>query len=541
MPLVVLMSTALVTLQVGPESGRDVSEEAGWPTYAFTLLYTILYDDSHGLLPGRELYERRLAHLEAVIERESFGRIAISPQLHFIHARELGDDRLQYTGRTIYEWIPALENYYSERGVSYDILVFCPASQEYGPWCTDGPSQGYSYKDKKYLCMEAFLDPAREEEDEPAAALAIHKILHGFGYNHISQENRPLNLLEWSIGLPKTRVLPFAPQGQGIGIIFDKHIMKVLGFLPRNDFEKSCPDSEGLTCIGDNHYFCENSYDIRCIDSDQDNIVDIEDDYLFTPYGSAHEPDTDEDGIPDALDLCEGNRIAFETNMRLKKTKGMVDGERVEITLEPASMIKGINLYEARNIGGFIGFPKSSATRVAGNSISLDSGSLPSITRLQILYHSPEGAFYRPFYLYREPQQLEYVHEREWYYFSRFGCDIPLGVNFSHAATYDRDLDGLPDKERFAFAARITEAYDWDADGTPDVEDNLPTVHGDCSNRSVKGVPDSDGDGLCDPAYFSFVERVPGMMPGDLAISVKEDPEADSCPYVYGSKDNGCP
>ena len=93
----------------------------------------------------------------------------------------------------------------------------------------------------------------------------------------------------------------------------------------------------------------------------------------------------------------------------------------------------------------------------------------------------------------------------------------------------------------FAFADRITDQYDWDSDGIPDVEDNLPTVHGGCSNRSVKGVPDSDGDGLCDPAYFSFVETVPGIMEGDLAVSFKEDPHADSCPYVYGTKDGGCP
>jgi hypothetical protein len=541
MPLVILVSTALVTLRVDPGADRAGPEEGISPAYAFSLLYAILHDDSHGPLPSCELYERRLAHLEEVIERESFGRIMIAPQLHFIHARDLGNDRVQYAKRTVFDWIHALEDYCREQGVEYDILVFCPASEKYGPWCTDGPSQGYSYSGKKYLCLETFLDHSKEEEDDPAVALALHKIFHGFGYNHISQENRPMNLLEWNMGLPKTRILPLAPQGRGTGIIFDKHIMKVLGFLPRNDFEKDCLDSQGLTCVGDSHYFCENSYDIRCIDSDEDNILDREDDYLFTPHGSVHAPDADSDGIPDHLDLCEGNGIALDTNIRLKKTKGIIDRERVEITLEPASMIKGINVYEAKNINGFIGFPKGSAKRTVGNRVSLDGESLASITRLQIIYDSHEGAFYRPFYLYQEPQQIEYVHEKEWYYFSRFGCDIPLGVNFSNRATYDRNLDGLPDKEGFGFAARITAEYDWDSDGIPDVEDSLPTVHGKCSNRSVKGVPDSDGDGLCDPAYFSFSEGAPGILDGDLAISVRQDPDADSCPYVYGTKDGGCP
>ena len=171
----------------------------------------------------------------------------------------------------------------------------------------------------------------------------------------------------------------------------------------------------------------------------------------------------------------------------------------------------------------------------------LEAESLSVITRLQIFYDSPEGSFYRPFYLYREPQQIEYVHEKEWYYFSRFGCDIPLGVRFSEISTYDRDLDGLPDRELFPFAERITNEYDWDSDGVPDVEDSLPTVHGGCSNRNVRGVPDSDGDGLCDPSYFRFAESAPGMLEGDLAITVMKDADADSCPYVYSRKDGGCP
>ena len=540
-PVVVLVSIALVTVKVGRDSDRDGPKEETQPAYAFTLLYTILHDDSHGSLPRRELYERRLAYLEKVIERESFGRMMISPQLHFLPAREIGDDRLAYSKRSIYDWISVLEEYYMQERIAYDILVFCPATEQYGPWCTDGPSQGYSYNTKKYLCMETFLDPSREEEDPRAVALAIHKILHGFGYNHISQENRPMSLLEWNIGLPKTKILPLAPREQGSPIIFDKHIMKVLGFLPRNDFERECPDSRGLTCVEEKAYFCENSYDIRCIDSDGDNIVDGKDDYLFTPYGSVGAPDADSDGIPDHLDLCEGNEIAFETNIRMKRTKAIVDRPSVEIKMEPASRIRGVNIYDAKNLGGFIGFLRSSVRRVTGNELSLDAASLSAVTRLQIFYDSPKGSFYKPFYLYREPQQIEYVHEKEWYYFSRFGCDIPLGVNFADISTYDNNLDGLPDRESFGFADRITNDYDWDSDGIPDTDDTLPTVHGDCSNRSVKGVPDTDGDGWCDPAYFRFAESVPGVLEGDLAISVKEDAEADPCPYVHGTKEDGCP
>jgi hypothetical protein len=526
-----LVSVALVSRTGDPEAR----------TYDFKLLYAILHDDSYGPLPPQEIYARRLARLERVVERESFGRIMITPQLHFIHAQEIGDDRLAYSDRNIREWIPLLEEYCTQSGISYDILVFCPASEEYGPWCMDGPSQGYSYRNRKYLCLETFLDHGRQEEDEQAVALAIHKILHGFGYNHISQENRPSNLLGWNMGLPKTRIMPLAPQEEGSRILFDKHIMKVLGFLPRNGFEEKCPDSDGLTCTEENGYYCENSYDIRCTDEDQDDIVDAADDYLFTPYGSSAEQDLDADGIPDPLDLCEGNEIRFDTNIRMGKTRGIVDRNRVEIQLEPALRIKGVNIYDAKNIGGFIGFLRGDVQRVTGNRLSIEAESLSVITRLQIFYDSPEGSFYRPFYLYREPQRLEYVHEKEWYYFSRFGCDIPLGVRFSDISTYDRDLDGLPDRELFSFANQITNDYDWDSDGVPDVADSLPTVHGGCSTRHVKGVPDSDGDGLCDPAYFRFVESTPGMLEGDLAISVMEDADADHCPYVYGRDGSGCP
>ena len=87
-----LLVASLLVVSVAFVSRTGDSEEK---TYDFRLLYAILYDDAHGPLPPREIYARRLAHLETVIERESFGRIMISPQLHFIHAREIGDDLLE--------------------------------------------------------------------------------------------------------------------------------------------------------------------------------------------------------------------------------------------------------------------------------------------------------------------------------------------------------------------------------------------------------------------------------------------------------------
>jgi hypothetical protein len=535
------LAACLLLIAVALVSRREIREAPEPNAYDFKLLYLILFDDAHGPVLPEEMFARRLAHLEAVLERESFGRIRVSPRLTFLHARELGDDRLAYSSRGVVDWITALEAHCARNGTDYDILVFSPASEAYGPWCTDGPSQGYSRNGRKYLCMEAFLDPARKEEDGRAVALAIHKILHGFGYNHISQENRPSNLLEWSIGLPKTRILPLCPREEGAPLLFDKHIMKVLGFLPRNGFEEACPDRRGLVCEEESGFLCANSYDIRCIDSDRDGVVDSADDYLFTPYGSAGAADTDRDGIPDRLDLCDGDEVRVFANIRLMKSRAIVDRDRVEIRFEPASRIRGVNLQPARNLGGFIGFLKKEVTRITGSELSLDAESLSSITRLKVFYDSPQGPFYRPFYLYREPQEIEYVHEKEWYYFSRFGCDIPLGVRFSESSTYDRDLNGLPDGELFPFARKITDGYDWDSDGIPDLEDSLPTVHGRCGNRSVRGVPDSDGDGLCDPALFRFAETAPGLMEGDLAISFLEDAEADRCPYVRGTNGEGCP
>ena len=478
--------------------------------------------------------------LEDVLEKESFGTIEISPELHFIHIKDLGDDRLRYSNRNAYDWITTLEQYYKERQIPFDILTFLPASETYGPWCTDGPSIGYKYNNRNYFCLESFLDHSRKAEDKPAVALSIHKLFHGFGYNHISQENRPMNLMEWNIGLPKTRIFPFNNNGRDHRIIFDKHIMKVLGFLEKNDFEKECLDNQGFICRESNHYFCENSYDVSCIDSDQDNIVDAQDDYLFTPPGTGDAPDMDADGIPDALDLCHGDLITLETNIQLRKTKAVVDRDRVEITIAPAPMIKGVNIFASRSTNGFLTFTKGVVRRVKGNKLLLNANTLSPTTRLQIFYESRKGKFYKPFYLYLEPQYIEYVHEKEWYYFSRFGCDIPLGVNFSDNITYDRNLDGLPDEERFAFARQITNDYDWDSDGIPDRADNLPTVPGKCSNEYVKGVPDSDDDGWCDPAYFDF-SNSSGTSEGDLTISLKDDISADECPYVYSNDNNGCP
>ena len=105
--IVLLLAASLLLVSVALVSriGGFGSESA----YDFKLLYVILHDDAHGPLPPEEVYARRLARLETVIERESFGRILISPRLHFIHAQELGDDRLAYSNRSIEDWIPLLE------------------------------------------------------------------------------------------------------------------------------------------------------------------------------------------------------------------------------------------------------------------------------------------------------------------------------------------------------------------------------------------------------------------------------------------------
>ncbi|MEW6444331.1 MAG: hypothetical protein AB1640_25585 [bacterium] len=478
--------------------------------------------------------------LESVLESESLGRIRISPVLSLVHVSELGDDRLDYSTRSVYGWITDLEEYYAGKGLSYDILIFTPPSQDYAPWCTDGPSIGYSHHDRKYLCLETFLNPSNQEEDGPAVALTIHKILHGFGYHHVSRENRPTRLLEWNIGLPNTEVVPFTNFGDRHRMIFDPHIMRVLGLLPRSAIEQRCPDHDGFVCAGAGGYVCQNSYDVSCLDSDQDGIGDGEDDYPFTPYGSSGQPDTDRDGIPDLLDLCAGEAIQVHTNLEPGKSRAIVDQDRVTVRIEPGTMVRGVEICGATSIDGLVRFRKADTRRVDGNQLALDAKSLPAITRLLIRYESSQGAFARPFYLYKRPQQIEYVQEKEWFYFSRFGCDIPGGVDFSNPATYDADLDGLPDAARFRFARGITDRYDWDADGVPDLVDNLPAVHGTCQDGSVKGVPDSDQDGLCDPALFAYSEE-PGDDEGDLTIRFMEDPSSDACPYVFGLGERGCP
>ena len=81
--IALLVTASLLLVSVALVSRMGDSEAR---TYDFRLLYVILHDDAHGPLPPEEIYARRLARLETVIERESFGRIMISPRLHFIHA-----------------------------------------------------------------------------------------------------------------------------------------------------------------------------------------------------------------------------------------------------------------------------------------------------------------------------------------------------------------------------------------------------------------------------------------------------------------------
>jgi len=509
------------------------------PVYNFNLLYVLVHDDStpESALDD-SIWKKRTDLIEKIFHRESLGKINCNPQIVHFNVKQLGDKKLDYSKRNIKQWLGAIDN---KLKPDYDyevIALFTPLKVE--GWCRDAPSFGFNINNTIELCQEVF-GYGHDSDHTRAVGLLLHKMWHGIGYHHRAQELKPLPLLEWYLGLPESHLLPHASQGDfDGGFFFDRRFYKILGYLEQDDFDKLCLDSDDFICVHQGTDTCRESAGPYCSDSDKDGILDSEDSYVFSSPLSGK--DSDSDGIVDKLDLCDND-------IKVSALKGDFTGKEMKLIsktsnlqLEFASdleITKIVTTYYSM-INGFLRFPEENSITSSSKTLSLEGsgGYGKRFWRVQVFYTDAGQEYYRPFYVYFG-ENNEFVYEREWYYFNRFGCGVPSGIDLSAYQEFDSNHDGLPDADRFAFASDIDDDYDWDNDGVPDVEDTLPTVTGSCSDSHVQGVKDTDKDGFCDPGNFRYTQTR-GLDQYFEIRSVFENPESDLCPFLPG-EERGCP
>jgi hypothetical protein len=503
--------------------------------YYFRMLYVVFYDDLSAEYVTRSGWENRTLLVKNIIETETKGKALIDIDIVFLNVKDLGEKYLDYESKTIYDWIEELNQQVilQNNSNSYNIVSFTPISGM--PWCTDAPSQGYNRKGVIFICQEYF-SPYNKNENLRAAGLIIHKIMHGLGYNHINQDNKQFLFLDWYEGLPETNILLHATADQFNHPFLGEHFLGVLGLQNRSKEDNKCLDAQGLVCKSKNSYYCENSWGDYCADIDNDGIIDNVDDYpLSSPV---HGNDTDKDGIVDQLDLCPYNKIEFAG--KSKGTLKIMEKTKAELVFQSKNLsIEKLEIIPSSVEAGFIRFNNKKAFYKSGNRINISKRD-GNLLKINVYYNYKSKEYYRPFYLEFEGANANIVGEREWYFFSRFGCDIPAKLNLSDFEEYDENYDGLPDKEQFPWAEKIDESYDWDDDGFPDVNDSLPTVRGNCTDDFLRGVKDSDGDGLCDPGNFDFKDKSLAKY-GEIVQKVDKRQNYDACPYFRGIKEKqGC-
>ena len=454
----------------------------------------------HGASPSTEAfshadYEAVLARAATTLERESSHRVRLEWSIRELR---LGDLEFGYGVRTFREWFDDLTT--ATKDARYDALAFAPDRPL--AWCTDAHSLGAVFDSIAFTCLEA---PA----PLPLASnLLVHKLFHTFGFFHQQLRNKQWRLLDWEIGLPGYTT--FADVGA-------EPEPFIAPFALENGFSCEPGDAPGE---------CRDATGPFARDVDGDGIRDDRDGYPASP--PLHGPDSDHDGIPDALDLCPGNDVPI----------GGLDGGPM-IWWSNQSRPRVITPLEVRwtpvsfavdkRLGDLMWF--DDALERSGDVLDLPRG-LP--VRVRVITNRTR----RTFYVFGEssrtsPGPWGYFDETEWLYFGRFGCDPPASLDVHDIAAFDADRDGLPD------AIAIPSTYDWDGDGVPDRRDTLPTVAGHCSDAHVRGVKDTDGDGFCDPGRFSFSARREAHSFGELPV-VFDDPDADRCPYRAG-RNQGCP
>lgn len=502
--------------------------------YHLSLKYLVLYDrTSKKLIPELEDgFNRRLQLFDETMNSNSQGLMNFDSTLEFIDGKEIGITNLIYD-ENIFTKINLLYDLY---GKENDVIVFVPIYNDNTKWCTDGLSQGFNYKGKIFFCMEAYFNPNNPIENQGAIGLMTHKFLHGVGFNHQDQMYKQYTLLDWYSGLPETNMFLHGNFREFNQLYFDEYTIKVLGLKERSEFEKSCLDTEEFICKSKNSYFCQDSWGPFCQDIDKDNILDSDDQYVLSSPIRGN--DSDHDGIVDQLDLCNWNefKVFFDDELIQAPLRIKAGYEDAILSFESDNSIQSISLTPFDMVGGLIVFDEQKKITSAGSKVTISKSNV--FWRIEVLYEYQNKSYIRPFFITFSNFDADFVYEREWYYFNRFGCDMPKTVKLNNLQTYDRNVNGLPDKELFEWAKNINQTYDWDDDGVIDTEDTLPTVQGFCNNQHVKGVKDSDEDGFCDPGKFRF-DITNQIKDYELLMVVDINEKTDFCPFTSGTK-NGC-
>lgn len=523
--------------------------------YNLRHLYTVLYDDNEQITNEiKRRIKKRLDKFDITVKRESLGKINIESLPIYIDVRKMGDQGLEYSKRTVYEWIEDIWQFIGDK-YKFDIFSFSPSIDI--EWASDSHSVGYYIKDKICFCQEYYS--FTERGDWKACGLMLHKMLHGFGYHHQETFYLQLGLIDWNMGIPQVLGLEDAINNAYFNRIyfFNKHILQVLNLLEKPKYASNCIDFNGLKSVKSPFKEAQALYawDNTGMDVDGDGIVDSEDDYFLSSPRKGI--DSDNDGIIDELDLCPWNNITISGNVKIGKINLICMEETGTISFQSSTVditkVKAIGMEKILPIfkpeGINIYFPISNEITTIGNKVILkkEDKKVRAIEKIEVYYRYKDKEYYRPYYLYFFTPRMpipDLVNEREWYFFGRFGCDVPADIDLYDIDSYDANHDGFVDPGKYSFIDSIPPDYDWDDDGFPDIKDTLPTVHGLFSNKYVAGVKDSDGDGLADPGEFDF-SKIPVLKAfffGEIKKTNNKNPEWDWSPYFPGKKENhGCP
>ena len=517
------------------------------------LVYVVLY--SHKTQVKAETTTRvqeRLIIFSQTMTRETLGKMQITCTPLFINVHSLGLSGLNYQDHSFFEWMDCLLKT-DELKSNFDVVTFTPVMNI--PWANDSHSIGFYYKN--CVCFSLEYYPYTEDDDVQAIALMIHKMFHGFGYNHQNINMPALKLLNWELGLPVNTGLEAELRNiEGYNaFFFDQHILNVLDSSRHETGDSLCLDCDGLVSQSSpwRKGLTAYAYGPHCYDADHDGIIDEQDDYFLSSPIKGE--DADEDGIVDALDLVpwnyilvSGNIDAGKINLTAKDNKSIIEftGDKVNIVEIKTIYLKQVPVQlKPDNFPGC--FPKHDAVSTKGNRVALqkDMKKAP-IVRVEVHYEYQNKRYYRPYYFYFPGTPvLQIISEREWYYFLRYGADVPKGIDFYHVNSYDKDYDGILDNNQYKYF-NIPDEYDWDNDGFPDLKDTLPTVFGQFHNEFVSGVKDSDNDGLADPGCLDFSQPCSCISPyyyfGEFERIIGENYDYDRSPYLKGSiKSNGFP
>ncbi len=452
------------------------------------LLYVVLHNENNIEEMDKSPFKEKVDYFDETVERESFENIQSESKVKFLNVKNLGDSELRYNKRSIYEWREKLnEKLTSEH--DYNILTFSPF-RDAPKWCDDGGSFGWNRDGLIYFCMEPgtyfYYNPEIQEMEKPQGEPVqhmIHKTFHGFGFHHANWNYKQLTLRDGRHG-------GFPDRGEGQYSQFSNYVLRALRELPKENFNEKCQWDDWFECEQERFQkdTCQLAYGSHCFDADNDGVVDLKDPY---PFSSPVEgKDSTGDGIVDELDLCPWNEINVEGSKNpYDKLKLVVENiEQAALSFSSPNRINKIKIMDGERLPRgttfeFINERTIESTTIQGQDLNpTDKNLRAPIWRVEVYYEYEEKDYYRPFFLYKAPfhEEFEYLYEKEWIYFSRFGCDIPTEIDLLDKDTYDQNRDGLPDQDKFSFAQKIDENYDWSDDGLPDIRDPLPTIKDGC-------------------------------------------------------------